>query len=77
MFYLDAAKLIDLIAEAGKSHDDFLVQAGISKQAFYRILFNGGPIMISTLKKVSSALGVSAASLLDHERTPPGGVDAL
>ncbi len=77
MFYLDAAKLTGLIAEAGKSHDDFLVQAGISKQAFYRIVFHGGPIMISTLKKVSSALGVSAASLLDQARTPPGDVDAL
>lgn len=77
MFYVDAAKLTDLIAKAGKSHDDFLVQAGISKQAFYRIVFDGGPIMISTLKKVSTALGVSAASLLDQARTPPGDVDAL
>ena len=71
MIYVDAAKLKNLIAQAGKSDDDFRAQAGISSQAFYRIVFHGGPIMVTTLKKVSSALGVPAASLLDQGRTPP------
>ncbi len=77
MIYVDAAKVKDLIAEAGKSDDRFHIHAGISSQAFYRIVFLGGPIQVTTLKKLSSALGVPAASLLDQERMPPTEVASI
>ena len=71
MFYVDAAKVKDLIAQSEKSDDHFRAHAGISNQAFYRIVFLGGPIRGATLKKVSATLGVPPASLLDQKRTPP------
>ena len=70
MIYIDVTKLTELIAELGKTDSDFCNRAGISKQAFYRLVYNGGPIMKATLRKVSNALGVPAASLIDRKRTP-------
>jgi DNA-binding Xre family transcriptional regulator len=70
MIYIDAAKLAALIAELGKTDKDFCNHAGISRQAFYRLVSHGGPIMMATLRKISNVLGVSAASLVDRQRTP-------
>ena len=71
MIYIDAAKLLDMIDESGKSQKDFCNDAGITSQALYRLIYHGGPVMISTATKVSNALGVSVALLLDRQRTPP------
>ena len=70
MIYIDAVKLSELVGQSGKTDKDFCNYARISKQAFYRLVHHGGPVMLSTLTRVSDALGVSAASLLDQRRTP-------
>lgn len=70
MIYIDAVKLTELIAESGETEKTFCNHAGISKQAFFRLVQHGGPVLISTATKVSDALGVSTASLLDRNKTP-------
>ena len=72
MIYLNTERLAELVA---KNQTDFCKQAKISKQVMYRILNHGGPVMIATAIKVSTALGVPPASLLDHTRT--SGRDAM
>ena len=68
LVYIDPEKFLELVAHSKKTERDLCASAGISKAVFDRLLRHGGPVKLSTLTKITTALRVSVTSLVVQRR---------
>jgi DNA-binding Xre family transcriptional regulator len=68
LVYINSEKFLELVAHLQKTEREFRASAGISKELFDRLIRYGGPVQLSTLTKITTALRVSVTSLIDQRR---------
>jgi DNA-binding Xre family transcriptional regulator len=68
LVYIDAEKFLELVAHSKKTERDLCASAGISKEVFDRLVRHGGPVRLSTLTRITTALRVSVTSLVIQRR---------
>jgi DNA-binding Xre family transcriptional regulator len=68
--YIDPEKFLEQVAYSEKTRRELCASAGISKEVFDRLIRYGGPVKLSTLTKITNALGVSVTSLIARRRSP-------
>ena len=68
LVYVDAEKFLQLVADSRKTERDLCASAGISKEVFDRLVRYGGPVRLSTLTRITTALRVSVTSLVIQRR---------
>jgi DNA-binding Xre family transcriptional regulator len=68
LVYIDPEKFLELVAHSKKTERDLCASAGITKEVFDRLMRHGGPVKLSTLTKITTALRVSVTSLVVRRR---------
>jgi DNA-binding Xre family transcriptional regulator len=68
LIYIDPEKFLELVAHSEKTERELCASAGISKAVFDRLIRYGGPVQLSTLTRITTALRVSVTSLVDQRR---------